>query len=156
MQYRCKWTFSFLHWRSCYKTMHLLTAIRNGTAHSVKAALYIFLFAFYVAGTSQVEVLHELIHSHNNLISHSPEEEKDPCHRDVYHHDTEKTCDHHSHIVVTDKCELCDLIFYTDQILLSSVDSPSIHFLVVDFVFNSSDTVGTGHSINSSRAPPAV
>jgi hypothetical protein len=134
--------------------MHLLAAIRRGTTHSAKAALYILLLAFYVAGTSQVEVLHELIHSHNNLISHSQQEEKDPCHRAVYHHETEKGCGH-SHIVVTDKCELCDLISHTDQVLLSRFDSPSIEFVTVDFVCSSSDIAGAGQSNNSSRAPPA-
>ena len=135
--------------------MSLLPAKNSGVVHGLKAALYIFLLMFYVVGTCQLEALHQFFHSHNNLISHSEEEEKDACHRAVYHPETEKKCDH-SHIVVADKCELCDLIFYTDQVLLSSLSSPSIKFFVVDFVFNSSDIIGTGQSIDSSRAPPEV
>jgi hypothetical protein len=134
----------------------LLPAIGKGMTHGIKPVLYIFLLTFYVAGTSQFEVFHELFHSHKNLISHSEEEEKDPCHRATYHRDTQLKCDHHSHIVVTDKCELCDLIFHTDQILFSGFSSPPIKFLTVDFVCNSSGIVDTGQSINSSRAPPVV
>jgi hypothetical protein len=135
--------------------MSLLSAKNRGMAHGLKAASYFFLLIFYVTCTSQFEVLHHVFHSHDSLVSHSAEEEKDACHRAVYHHETEQKCDH-SHIVVADKCELCDLISHTEHVLFSSLSSPSIKFFVVDFVFNLSHVVGTRQSIDSSRAPPAV
>jgi hypothetical protein len=136
--------------------MSLLAAIRGRKAHGLKALPYILLLTFYVAGTANFEWLHEFLHSHDHLVSHSEVQEKDPCHRAIYHHEAEKGCGHDSHIVVTEKCELCDSIFHSDQILLSKPESRFLQFSSLDFVLCSPEPVSIGLSILSSRAPPAV
>jgi hypothetical protein len=136
--------------------MSLLAAIRRKAIHGFRTAFAVLLLAFFVVGNSQRETIHQFFHSHDHLVSHTEAQEKDPCHREIYHHDKEKGCGHHSHIVVTDECDLCDLIFHTDQILLSDFERSSVEFLAVDFVFSLPDFVGTGQSIDSSRAPPAI
>jgi hypothetical protein len=136
--------------------MSTLAAIRRSkAAHGLRTVFSILLLVFYVAGASQMEALHLLFHTHSQ-ISHSEEQEKDPCHLSVYHLEVEKGCGHHAHIVVTDKCELCDVICYTDSILLSAHESQAPEFFTIDFVLASVDIVDVGQTIVSSRAPPAV
>lgn len=136
--------------------MSLLAVMRDEKARGLKALFYILLLTFYVAGPSGFELLHELSHSHRHLVSHSEPQEKDPCHRAIYHHDVEKGCGHNSHIVVTDKCELCDMIFHTDQIVLSNSESTARQFISTEFAFCSTEFVSTGQSILPSRAPPTI
>jgi hypothetical protein len=136
--------------------MSLLSAIRRGIACGLKVVLCIFLLTFYIAGTSQLETLHQFFHSHDHLTSHSEAQEKNPCHREIFHHDIEKGCGHGSHIVVRDKCELCDVTFHIDQIFLARSGAQSIIFFSVDFVDSSPDAVGLSQSNLSSRAPPAI
>jgi hypothetical protein len=136
--------------------MSLPAAITKRIAQGTKTVLYIFLLTFYVGGASQSQLLHQLFHSHDHSVSHSEAQEQDPCHRSIYHNDEEKGCEHHSHIVVADNCELCDLTFHTDQILLSEVESPSILFFPVDFATCSRGFAGSSQSILSSRAPPVA
>jgi hypothetical protein len=126
------------------------------TAQRLKSLLSVLLLAFYVAGTSQTEVLHQFFDSHDHLVSHSAEQEKDPCHRSVYHLDMETGCGHHSHIVTTDKCELCDLIVHSDEILLSTFENSSTPFFTIDFMFCSSNIERNSQSLLSSRAPPTI
>jgi hypothetical protein len=134
--------------------MSLLAAIRGKKLRSLTLQLCTLLLAFYVTGPSQFELLHKLIHTHDHSVSHTEMQEEDPCHRSIYHNDIEKGCGHHSHIVVTDKCELCDLISHTDQILLSKSESIRPQFFSFDFNFCSTEVVSIGHSILPSRAPP--
>jgi hypothetical protein len=136
--------------------MSILAAIRNGrnTAHSLRTSLAVLLLILYVAGTSGIERLHQFFHSHDHLVAHSEIQEKDPCHRSIYHNEKDKGCGHHSHLIVTDKCELCDLIFHTDQILLSTNESPALQFFTIDSGFCTSDVPISGQLIHSSRAPP--
>jgi hypothetical protein len=136
--------------------MALLAAIRGRKLRGLTLPLCTLLLAFYVTGPSQFELLHKLIHTHDHSVSHTATQEEDPCHRAIYHNDIEKGCSHHSHIVVTDKCELCDLISHTDQILLSISESVHSQFFSVDFNFCSPEVLSIGQSILPSRAPPAI
>jgi hypothetical protein len=136
--------------------MSLLAAIRGKAIQDFRTVFAVFLLTSYIIGTSQLETLHQFLHSHDHLVSHTQAQEKDPCHREIYHHDNEKGCGHHSHIAVTNKCELCDLIFHTDLIFLARSESQSILFFPVDFVPVLPDVVSLSQSILSLRAPPAI
>lgn len=137
--------------------MSFMAAIRRrNTGQGLRILVAVLLLTLYFAGTSGIEVLHQFFHSHNHLVAHSEAQENDPCHRSIYHQETDKGCGHHSHLIIRDKCELCDLIFHTDQILLSTHESPALQFFAVDFGFYAPDIPVTGQSIHSSRAPPEV
>lgn len=138
------------------KTMAIAAAIRRKTLHGFTIAVSFLLIVLHAVGPSQLKGLHQVLHSHDHLVSHSEAEEKDPCHNAIYHQDTQKECGHHSHIVVKDNCGLCDLISHTDQILFLSVGSSSVHFFTVDFVICSPDISESRQSGLSSRAPPTV
>jgi hypothetical protein len=135
--------------------MAFMAAIRIRYAgHGLRTLLAVLLLTFYVAGTSGIEGLHHFFHSHNHLVAHSEAQESDPCHRSIYHHQADKGCGHHSHLIVRDKCELCDLLFHTDEILLSSHERAALQFFAVNFGFYTPDVLVTGQLIHSSRAPP--
>jgi hypothetical protein len=137
--------------------MTFLAAIRRrNAALGLRTLLSVLLLILYVAGTSGIEGLHQFFHSHDHSVTHSEAQEQDPCHRSIYHDVADKGCGHHSHLIVRDKCELCDLLFHTDQILLSTYESPALGFFAVDSIFRESDVPVSGQLIHSSRAPPEV
>lgn len=101
------------------------------------------------------EFIHTLAHDHPAAHVHEGLED-DPCHRVIYHLDTENGCDHKSHYVASEKCSLCDVVIqksdYTLEVFALRVaeplhDSSNTLFLFRDF---------SSEATSSSRAPPAV
>jgi hypothetical protein len=137
--------------------MSLLAAIRKGKMRGLKPVLSILLLTFYITGNAHFESLHQLLHHHRGLaVSHTASEEKDPCHRSIYHDDATNGCGHKSHIIVSHKCDLCDSIFHHDQIagfldLPIASDDPAI----VDSSLPAR-TASTPSLILPSRAPPVI
>jgi hypothetical protein len=136
--------------------MSLLAAIRKQMERGMKAVLYSLLLTIYITGSSRIDVLHQALHSHENFISHSQAQEKDPCHRSIYHKETSKGCGHHSHVVVSDTCELCDLISNADELLLADIKYSEADYFVTDYPSLSAHLVGKRISISSSRGPPSI
>ena len=137
--------------------MSLQTTMPKKQVRSSALPIAVILLSSYVVGTSQFALLHEFIHSHNHFVSHTETDEADLCHRAVYHNDGQKNCGHHSHIVVADKCELCDSISHSDQVFVSSVESNYQRLFPVDFSLHSQEEpVRIGPSGLPSRAPPAM
>jgi hypothetical protein len=118
--------------------------------------LTLLLLLLYVAGTSHLEYLHLLVHSHDVAISHSDEKEKDPCHRLIYHDDTAQGCSHDSHLVVSDKCQTCDVVYHGDQNLLFTVELSAGVFTSGHFILYKLNLDSYYAVISSSRAPPAL
>ena len=122
----------------------------------METVLYIFLLSFCFAGTFQFKALHGLFHLHEHIVIHSEAQEQNACHRTIYHNEEERGCDHHSHILITDKCELCDLSFHTDHILLAKEQTSTLLFFQINPAVCSQDALSLSESPLSSRAPPAV
>ncbi len=123
---------------------------------SVYAYVAVLLAVVYFAGALQLSRVHSLLHSHDAVVTHSHEQEEDPCHRFIYHNDNTGGCHHDSHIVANEKCATCDLAFQTGVATLpvSASLEPAIHsneFLSVITSF-----VNLALSLSSSRAPPMV
>lgn len=122
----------------------------------IASLLALLLLALYVIGTSPVALIHEFAHDHQVLVTHSQEQEKDPCHRLVYHNDVEAGCDHDVHLTASDTCQMCDLAYHGDQTLLLAASYPVLKF---------SDQYFDGYKVSldaywairsSSRAPPVL
>jgi hypothetical protein len=118
--------------------------------------LGLLFMTLYVIGTAPVELMHSFSHDHNAPASHSQEQEKDPCHRLLYHNDVETGCDHDLHLTGSDKCDMCDLVHPGDQIFLFRVDTPKLKFS--DQFFDTYKLSLDTHwaVISSSRAPPVL
>jgi len=131
----------------------ILTKSVNG---SIGKILTLMLLVFYIAGTSDVELLHSLIHTHDVAATHSDEQEKDPCHRLIYHNDTEQGCSHDSHLIVSDKCEMCDLVYHGDHTMLVNPTFFTEEFSSELFDFYKISLDSYWAVISSSRAPPGA
>ena len=123
---------------------------------SIGQMLSVLLLVLYVAGTSQLELIHSFAHEHEASVSHSNEQEKDPCHRFIYHNDIEPGCNQDSHLIVSDKCQMCDLVCHRDQNLLSNITFQTPEFLQEHFVFYKTNLDSYCAVISSSRAPPTL
>jgi hypothetical protein len=122
----------------------------------LKGLSALLLLALYICGNVEVENLHEFLHAHEIVITHAAEEEKDPCHRSIYHDDVLNDCKHESHYAKSEKCDLCDSIFHPDQVAISH----STFVVVKSSHTNQSRTKSvdiTDLQIHlPARAPPAV
>ena len=114
------------------------------------------LLMLYLAGASQVGFLYAFGHDHAVTISHSYEEEKDPCHRLIYHNDAEAGCGHDVHVTVSDKCYLCDFAIHTDKTLLMPSAHLPLTFDQNSISFYKTDLDSYWAVLSSSRAPPAI
>lgn len=90
------------------------TYLRN----SAKVLAVVLLAAAYIIGNSPGEALHELFHPQETVV-HTVDQEKDSCHRTIYHQEKEDGCEHKSHISKVDKCTLCHALSHIDQIAIS-------------------------------------
>ncbi len=114
------------------------------------------LLIFYVVGTGKLEVVHSIFHDHAATISHTEEQEEDPCHRAIYHDDVEKGCHHATHLIVSDKCQLCDCATHSDQSLVSCQIDSSGPYAIKGFISYKDNLDSYCAFISSSRAPPVI
>lgn len=114
------------------------------------ATLLLFL---YVLGNVQVESFHQVFHSLEKAL-HSSEQEKDPCHRAIYHDEKENGCDHDTHLTAVKTCPMCHVVPFNDQyfIVATSRVSPVISDTVAEH-FVSGEQIIFSLSLPS-RAPP--
>jgi len=78
----------------------------------------VLLAAAYIIGNSPGEALHKLFHNQETVV-HTVDQEKDSCHRTIYHQEKEDGCEHKSHLSKVDKCNLCHALSHIDQIAIS-------------------------------------
>ena len=111
--------------------------------------LSLFL-ALYIAGSTG----YGLLHQHQSLVSHSAEEENDPCHKAIYHVEEEQACKHESHVSKKESCCDCHLLFHSDQIIFRNSFTQSVirEVFVRDIqLLSHSDEISVHHP---SRGPP--
>jgi hypothetical protein len=77
------------------------------------------LLSLYIAATIGTDLVHQVFHEHQNAALHTAQQEQDPCHRSLYHHDTHG-CDHQAHVSKIEKCKHCHILFHTDQVTFDS------------------------------------
>ena len=80
----------------------------------LKALSAVLLLLLYVMGSVQVETFHETLHSFEKSL-HSSDQEKDPCHRAIYHETNNEGCDHKTHVTAVKKCPLCHVVPFNAQ-----------------------------------------
>ena len=66
------------------------------------------LALLYTAGSLQIDSIHRLIHKHSEREKHTPEQERNACHRVVYHNQSQGACEHPTHFSESKKCPLCN------------------------------------------------
>jgi hypothetical protein len=107
----------------------------------------------YVVGNVQFESIHQVFHS-LETTHHSWEQEKDPCHRAIYHESTGDGCDHNTHFTAVKNCPLCHVVPANEQLLIDS-KIPGRHRLVAIFDEKSNlNLIGSVINYLPARAPP--
>jgi len=124
---------------------------KNG--RGVLKILIFFWLGLYLLGVPDSDILHASIHNHPQ-VSHTEEQEKDPCHRSLYHDDVEQGCRHGAHLIASDKCALCDMTIHTDHALLMAVVDGGHGSDNTRFLFYAEDPDSRSVVISLSRAPP--
>lgn len=115
----------------------------------------LLLLLLYFVGSSNVKILHSFIHVHDISTTHSDQEELDPCHRLIYHHDVEQGCGHDSHLIPNEKCAMCDSVFLGAQVSLKTIHADlEISFHEEHHSLYKFDIDSYWAVISSSRAPP--
>lgn len=84
-----------------------------------------FLLLLYITGNVQFESFHQVFHSLEKSL-HSSEQEKDPCHRAIYHDTKDEGCDHKTHVTAVKKCPLCHVVPFNDQYIFASTSFQSV------------------------------
>jgi hypothetical protein len=118
----------------------------------LRGVLTIFLLFLYILSFETKEI-HKILHHHQESLLHSPQQEEDPCHRKVFHHD-ENACKHKTHVTASEKCSLCELAVHKEHWAAKNNTFTTIHH---DSVLNNTviEFLTTDLSIHlSSRAPP--
>ena len=110
----------------------------------------------YAAAAVKINSFHDLFHGQERVELHSPEQETSPCHKSVYHQQSEKGCEHKSHITENTKCPLCEFNVTPDQLIegisaLSKTERDQSNAIVWFDTEPASANV-----ILTSRGPPAI
>jgi hypothetical protein len=120
----------------------------------LNALLAMVLLVLYVAGNTGSGIVHQLFHTGPSLVLHTPAQERDVCHRAIYHFG--KDPKHNVHLTVSDKRDRCHLLVHADQLAL---DIPRQTAMSPAIAFVENLTVGGAAQIYlvlSSRAPPLI
>jgi hypothetical protein len=131
--------------RSVAKT-NTKTALRN-----LGAAVLLFC---YLAGNASFGILHQFLHPRQTTVLHSPAQEKDVCHRAIYHFG--KDPKHNSHFAVSEKDDHCLLLAHTEQIL---VTAPTAQYTIPVCAQPQSCAplrFSSVYTLLPSRAPPVI
>jgi ferredoxin len=116
---------------------------------------WVLLLALYAAASLKVDSFHELFHAQEIKELHSAEQESNPCHKSVYHQQTENGCEHKSHITENTKCSLCEFNVTPDQLADElAAESEAKTVQPKQTVWLDAEPASVNISL-SSRAPPA-
>lgn len=120
----------------------------------LNALLSMTLLVLYVAGNTGSGIVHQLFHTGPSLVLHTPAQERDVCHRAIYHFG--KDPKHNVHLTVSDKTDRCHLLVHADQLAMAIPQQPAVRAAIA-FV----ETLAVAQSaqiciVFSSRAPPLI
>ncbi len=120
---------------------------------SISIGLLIF-FGFQLAVSLHNKV-HNILHDHGFSQLHSIQNENDPCHRAVFHHDQKYHCHHEGHLEkASKKCKYCfDFLASKDQEIQKFCISNALEFVNIDFTIQCISAYDSKAEA-SSRGPP--
>lgn len=121
-----------------------------------KAAGMIALVVLYLLSAIGPGSIHHFLHQENPVALHLDQNEIDPCHRKIYHNDTQAGCKHNSHISGQIKCQVCTSISFKDHLYVSTAteDLPRLH--QARFIAEAYAVIKQYNQLLSSRGPPAI
>lgn len=151
MQYCCIWKGGLLY---CCRNKMAKRIISRRNRRSISSMLNLLFVVLYILSSSGAGMFHSISHETRHEVSHGSEDEKDPCHRSIYHSGSHGGCSHGSHFIASDKCPMCDVVFHGDQLPGPDIVFSESH-LSENYIFYNLPSSGHQAVISSSRAPPA-
>jgi hypothetical protein len=116
----------------------------------------VLLLALYSVAALRVNSFHELFHAKEIAELHSAEQENNPCHKSIYHQQSQAGCEHKSHITENTKCPLCELNVTPDQLVENLFEQTKSTITQAEQP-NWLDSILASHQVClSSRGPPTV
>lgn len=135
--------------------MLIRRTIRNNKARKALNAFFaVALLLLYLAGNTGSGIVHQLFHGRQSLVLHTPAQEKDVCHRAIYHFGKDPR--HNSHVTVNDKTDRCHLLVHADQLAITIPSHQAPHRITVFLDNLTVAQIGPVSVERSSRAPPLV
>lgn len=125
----------------------------HGATQSISIGLLIF-FGFQLAVSLHNKV-HNILHDHGFAQLHSSQNEHDPCHRAVFHHDQKFHCQHEGHLEkASKKCKYCfEFLASKDQEIQKLYISNTLKFVKIDFTILDISAYDSNADA-ASRGPP--
>lgn len=136
--------------------LYIKRAIAKNLIGFIKYAAIVLLAASYLVGNAPFEAFHKIFHPQEAIVVHTIDQEKNSCHRSIYHQEKETNCAHKAHLAKLDKCKLCHALSHSDHI--ASFNS-SCEFIQVDIgasIKRIAVLIIRFDSNLPSRAPPLV
>lgn len=135
--------------------VYSVRALSNMQKNTFRVFTAAFLLIFYIIGNTQIGFVHQLFHPDEVAITHSDNQEKNPCHRSIYH-GQETGCRHEFHLVKVNTCGASHTLAHVDQ-LLFPVDAPEcIHITAIDSIQPDAGQQSDNELSRPSRGPPAL
>jgi hypothetical protein len=133
-------------------------AVRQYTNYQfsvLRIAWVSLLLLTYLASSVKIDSYHSLVHDASVIVQHQVENENDPCHRSIYHHDSYKGCRHEAHFSKYDKCPLSDIAAVQAHVQVSACYAVTLADSFVTFPTLVVTPVTSDARLLSARAPPA-
>lgn len=121
---------------------------------TLKSGCVLLWLLLYGVGSLSTEGVHAFLHS-NELALHTVQQEKDPCHRNIFHQDN-KSCEHKTHVDKVRKCPLCQFSFHADQWFSEEAHSDKVEFVPVVSKAKNTFQLHASALQLPSRAPPVL
>jgi hypothetical protein len=113
------------------------------------------LLILYIAGNTQFETIHQLLHAHR-IEQHSEAQEKNPCHQRIFHEAKGKGCEHKVHLTDNKDCPLSHVITNGDHLSSHQKFPGAFRFPTIKSTFVDRSIQFNTSGILPSRAPPLV
>lgn len=112
------------------------------------------LLILYSAASLRVDSLHQFFHAEEIVELHSLEHESDPCHKSIYHQQSEKGCHHQSHLSSNTKCPLCEHKVSSDELCFILEKDQTINYSTSSEILVKENLSSPSIFLSSGRAPP--
>jgi hypothetical protein len=124
--------------------------------HQIRDCSVMVLLMLYSVASLRIDSLHQFFHAENIVELHSAEQESNPCHKSIYHQQSEEGCAHQSHISQNDKCPLCEYKVTSDELLAAFHEEVLQLPSSIYFITYSGDFFPTLPFANGLRGPPSL
>ncbi len=134
----------------------MITVVKNRLDNKalLRSFAVLLLLVLYSVASLRIDSLHQFFHSRNIVELHSAEQERNPCHKNIYHQQREAGCKHQSHLTENAKCPLCEFKISSDEWLTTPGAAPHAFQLPAIQFYYPEEIPSPSLFLLSGRSPP--